>query len=189
MNGSFIGSITGSHFVSLLQSRTKAHQKYIWLLTYGASSSSITHEMIDEYDSIQTCKSKMLNVDECYTTHDRALKYTLLHLESKKRVTSIKKLMAFAYEKYGIVKQEIFGFKPISSNDVGYDLLEHPAIRVLLRHSSEERTSCSTWIKESKSKKGVLEMLRTKSLSADVSVEGSSDVVSLTICSCFFWDV
>lgn len=114
--------------------------------------------MIDEYDAMQKDDSKKLKVDECYTTTDRALKYTLLHLENKKRVTTIKKLMKFANKKYGIVEQALFGYQSVSSKDEESDLSGLPSVRVLMRDMERKAPAFSAWMKESKSS-GILAAL------------------------------
>ena len=85
-------------------------------------------------------------MDECYTTVDRALKYTLVHLKIKNRDTALSKFMTYCSQKYAVVEQEIFGYSSISANSVSSELFEHPAFRVLVQHKNESHPRFSWWI-------------------------------------------
>lgn len=85
-------------------------------------------------------------VDECYTTVDCALKYTLVHLKTKQRDTALHKFMTYCTQRYGIVEQEIFGYSSVSAGSASDGLFEHPAFRVLVLHKAESRLCFSWWI-------------------------------------------
>ncbi len=97
----------------------RATQKYIWMFVYGATTgnSTINRAMFEEYGTDR------LDIDECYSTTDRALKYTLVHLVKKRRITSINDFIQFAAERYGIVCQTVYGYEQRSTNggSCGYD--------------------------------------------------------------------
>ena len=121
-----------------MPSNEQSAQRYIWLLTYGAGGPNIDSNIFAEYGR--------LAVDESYTTIDRALKYTLIHLKTKNRDTALRKFMTYCYQRYAIVEQEIFGYSSISANSTSSELFEHPAFRVLVQHKAELRPCFSWWI-------------------------------------------
>ncbi len=85
-------------------------------------------------------------MDECYTTVDRTLKYTLVHLKKKNRDTALHKFLTYCSQKYGIVEQEIFCGSNVSVNSVSSGLFEHPAVRMLIEHKMESHPCFSWWI-------------------------------------------
>jgi hypothetical protein len=124
-------------FVQMASSEQSA-QRYIWLITYGAGGPNIDANTFAGYGR--------LAVDESYTTIDRALKYTLIHLKFKNRDTALRKFLTYCFQKYAIVEQEIFGYASISGNSTSSELFEHPAFRVLVQHKEELRPCFSSWI-------------------------------------------
>ncbi len=93
------------------------------MVTYGASGKDLNSKMFEEGG---------IHIDECYTALDHAVKFTLIHLKKKKRISSIRKFMEFASQKYGIIYQEIFGYNGVSSDDGENQLHDHPGIRIIL---------------------------------------------------------
>jgi hypothetical protein len=121
-----------------VQPGEQSTQKYIWLLTYGAGGPIIDANTFTEYGRLE--------VDECYTTVDRALRYSLVHLKAKNRDTALQRFMVYCSQKYGIVQQEIFGYSSVSGNSASSELYDHPAFRVLLKHKLESRPCFSLWV-------------------------------------------
>ena len=133
--------------------------------------------MIGEYDALQTSDGTRLNVDECYTTTERALKYTLIHLENKKRLATIKKLMAFANTKYGVVKQQLFGYQSVSSSEADSDFYSHPSVKILLRDMERNVSVFSSWVKETKDK-GLLQIILERRAG---SIDSSNDMQVMSV--------
>jgi hypothetical protein len=94
--------------------------------------------MFAEYEKIA--------IDECYSTVDHAFRYTLVHLKTKKRDTALHKFMVFCSEKYGIVKQNIFGYDSVSANSTSSELYVHPAFLRLVTDKLECRPCFSLWV-------------------------------------------
>ena len=136
--------------------------------------------MVEEYDSMQTDDGRKLKVDECYTTTDRALKYTLLHLENKKRIATIKRLMDFTNKKYGIIEQALFGYESVGSNDEESDLCGLPSVKVLMRDMERGAPAFSAWIKESKSSGILAALIKRRRIPAGAA----SRVQVVTILKC-----
>ena len=134
---SFLLYYLSMYFVQIASGEQSA-QRHIWLLTYGAGGANIDASTFSEYGR--------LAVDECYTTIDRALKYTLIRLKTKNRDTALRKFMIYCSQKYAIVEQEIFGYSSVSANSTSSELFEHPAFRVLVQHKAESRPCFSWWV-------------------------------------------
>jgi hypothetical protein len=152
-----------------MASGEQSAQRRIWLLTYGAGGVNIDGSIFSEYGR--------LAVDECYTTIDRALKYTLIRLKTKNRDTALRKFMTYCSQKYAIVEQEIFGYHSVSANSVSSELYEHPAFRVLVQHKTESRACFSGWIEAPGLRGGgiLASYLRRVSLPAPVAVGTDQD--------------
>jgi hypothetical protein len=118
-------------------------QRFVYILSYGASSPDLDHIKFKEY---KECKSSNLEVDECYTTTDHALKYTLIHLKSRCRQKSIRGFMEFMSEKYGTIPNEIFGYEAISGNNTNKELYDHPGFKLIHQHMKEGSPEFSFWI-------------------------------------------
>ena len=73
-----------------------------WLITYGASYPSITHELLD---------SSHIQADECYTLTQRDLKYTLINATDCLRSSAVVLLLKANH----IIPQEVLGMKRLRS--------------------------------------------------------------------------
>ena len=122
-----------------------------WILTYGASGNNITHEQIEEYNE-SVNKGKLI-LDECYTTTDKALKYTMIHLEKKRRKQPVSKFMEYMEETHGIVSQEIFGYSAVD-NASCQEI--HPAHHVIYAHYIKKNAFFQGWTKGEQCKNGGL---------------------------------
>jgi len=91
-----------------------------------------------------------VEVSECYTTVDHALKYTLIRLKTKLRQTAMQKVVGKLVKKHAIVIQEIFGYNAISSTTIQDEekIEEHPAFRVIATHFNEDKLSLESWIED-----------------------------------------
>jgi hypothetical protein len=123
-------------------------QKVSWIFTYGASCKSIRHEHFEEYKIIRGT-GKLL-VDECYTTVDKAYKYTLIHLEKRLRECSIRKFLAFMETRHKVVVQEICGYScadASTSRTESNDIQMHPLYLVILEHKHRDNPTFESWTK------------------------------------------
>ena len=64
-----------------------------WIITHGAAGPALTPEMFFEYDS--HVSKGMIMIDECYTTSDQVLNYTLIHTEKKIRQTNVQNFVEY----------------------------------------------------------------------------------------------
>ena len=113
----------------------KAYQRRTWLITYGASSISITHTICSQFD---------MDIDECYTLTQRDLKYTLIHLTKKQALKSIQTLLKKAESSYGIVQSHIFGYESIAGNDS--NLKDHPGMQLMIDHMNKKDVNFEHWM-------------------------------------------
>lgn len=118
--------------------------KQIWLITYGSSCQSITHEMLLDCG---------LQVDECYTAVWRESKYTLVHIEKAGRLrkTAMDKIMSLMHATFQIVETEIFGFDSVSCNSksdqTAFALEEHPGFRILVDKVNKDPIELDWWMR------------------------------------------
>jgi hypothetical protein len=118
--------------------------KQIWLITYGSSCQSITHEMLLDCG---------LQVDECYTAVWRESKYTLVHIEKAGRLrkTAMDKIMLLMHATFQIVETEIFGFDSVSCNSksdqTSFALEEHPGFRILVDNVNKDPIELDWWMR------------------------------------------
>jgi hypothetical protein len=118
------------------QKATRESQKFVWIITYGASGPYITIEMLHSLGQIEA--------DECHSTKDRCMNYTYIHLIKRVRLTSIDKFMEKARERHGIIKNEIFGYEAITGNtrkEHSVPIEEHIGFQMLVRHYAEHNAS------------------------------------------------
>ena len=120
----------------------------MWIFSYGSAGPDIDASKFSEY------RGARLDVDECYTTTDHALKYTLVHLKRRSRQTAIKGFVDYLTLAYGIVPSEIFGYSVVSANNVSNDLYEYPGFKILHQHMNEGNPSFSFWIESSSLRRG-----------------------------------
>jgi len=104
----------------------QSNPKRAWLITYGAASPGITHDMLREVKLI---------VDECHTLEQRDLKYTLINVPKRARHEYLVKCMLQLKEKYGIILQEIMGYESISGfHSPCQELRGHPGFCLMLEN-------------------------------------------------------
>jgi hypothetical protein len=122
--------------------------KSTWLLTYGASGPSITHELLRAITD--------LAVDECYTASDRANKHTIIHLSRKVRQTGMQKAMRAVAASVGIELTTVFGYENINSTHGSVKVKEHVLFRWIVRAHKEMREDFEHWVAPGKTR-GVFE--------------------------------
>ena len=75
----------------------------MWILSYGSSGPDLDASKFREY------REANLEVDECYTTTDHALKYTLVHLADMKTMCAV-----YLYEQLSDFDQRKYTYKKTS---------------------------------------------------------------------------
>jgi hypothetical protein len=109
--------------------------KKIFLITYGASSPNLTHEMLNDEGII---------VDECYTLEQRDLKYSLLNVPNRIRVDNMTIRFRNIKEKHNVILQEIVGYDAITGYyGMNNELEEHPGFKLMVKHIS----TMSAWMR------------------------------------------
>ena len=81
----------------------------MWLLVYGAANPSVTHTMLRD--------DAKLEAVECFTTTDRAHKYTVIVLKKRIRYVAMERTMAILLVRHGIIRKELTGGESITSDD------------------------------------------------------------------------
>jgi len=113
--------------------------------------------MFFEYDS--HVSKGMINVDECYTTTDRVLNYTLIHVEKKIRGTNIQNFVEHVKTEYAIVQQHITAYEPIDTvveKDADGTMRINPIFKLILQHKLEQHPHFQQWYKDEIPKSGGL---------------------------------
>jgi hypothetical protein len=127
--------------ISDLSQQKQGTGKQLWLITYGSSSESITHDML---------KQCGLEVEECYTTKWRESKYTLIrvHKANRPRKTGMQKVMGRIFQKFRVIETEIFGFDSVSSNSKAEhtSLEDHPGFKLMVQAANKTPTDLEWWI-------------------------------------------
>jgi hypothetical protein len=104
----------------------QTNPKRIWLITYGASSPNITHDMLEEENIIS---------DECYTLEQRDLKYTLVNIPTRVRWECLDKCMKNLKESRNIILQNITGYDSLAGfYGPNEELAEHPGLKLIVHH-------------------------------------------------------
>jgi hypothetical protein len=93
-----------------LHSQKTNSQKKIWLLVYGGSATSITHDMMAKAGA---------PVDECYTLSDGVFRYTLVHLVKRVRKPAVERVMLFFELEYHIIRNSLYDCESILSSTRG----------------------------------------------------------------------
>ena len=109
-------------------------------MTYGAAGPLLDADIFKEYTDVN------LTVDECYTTVDRAVKYTMVHFKNRTRLSAVERFMSYATNKYGIILTEVFGYAGISANNSSNELFVQVGFQMLLKHKIENNPLFSCWI-------------------------------------------
>ena len=125
-----------------LSQKVKEHARKIWLITYGASCQDITYEILQQCD---------LKVEECYTIQWRESKYTLIHLHSKQRGSTIGKRMLKMRILFGIVKSNILGYESVTGNicrssQTQQKLEDHPGFQKMVEILNTDVSQMRIWI-------------------------------------------
>ena len=124
-------------------------RKVAWLLTYAVSDASISYKKVVDNSGME--------VEECYTTNDGLMKYTLLKLESGVRKTGINVFLRMI----GLVVQDIRGFsRGVDENAGGCILVKHPVFKLLVKHKEEGNSSFESWTKMDVPRRGGLLALK-----------------------------
>jgi hypothetical protein len=118
-------------------------EKQLWLITYGASSESITHVMLNDCG---------LEVEECYTATWRESKYTLIrvHRDHRLRRTGMQKVMSQMVEKFRVIETEICGFDSVSTNskEEQVSLEDHPGFKLMVQKANKDPVDMEWWIQK-----------------------------------------
>ena len=113
--------------------------------------------MFFEYDS--HVSKGMINIDECYTTTDRVLNYTLIHVEKRIRGSNIQNFLEHIKSEHAIVQQHITAYEPIDKvvdkSDDG-TIVINPIFKLILQHKLEHRPHFQQWYKDEIPKSGGL---------------------------------
>ena len=100
----------------------------LWLITYGASSPNITHEML-YYNSVKP--------DEVFTLEQRDLKYTLMYIKKRARVESIENCMHQLQKSHKVILQEIVGYQAIMGYySMNQEFTDHPGFKLMVQNIS-----------------------------------------------------
>jgi hypothetical protein len=145
-------------------------------MSYGSAGPDLDASKFEEY------KEAHLKVDECYTTTDHALKYTLVHLEKRNRETAMRGFMTYVSLRYGIVPKEIYGYAILNGLGVSNDLYEYPGFRVLHQHMVECNPSFSLWVKKNDVRRGgVLKRYNDRLPVDEIGLEDRDKVVCIFV--------
>jgi hypothetical protein len=130
------------NIISNLSQQKQGNGKQLWLITYGSSSESITHDMF---------KQCGLEVEECYTATWRESKYTLIkvHKANRPRKTGMQKIMCRMIQKFRVIETEIFGFDSVSYNSKAEQtsLEDHPGFKLIVQNANKTPvTDLERWI-------------------------------------------
>jgi hypothetical protein len=86
-----------------------------------------------------------LKVDEIHTASHREHKYTLLHLEKRARITEVDRFMHFLKKNHNIIKNELYGYDQISSNQGADSIIDHPGMKLILQAFKEDSPRLESW--------------------------------------------
>ena len=122
-----------------MSSNESKNSKVNWVFSYGASGCDITRELLLAEGSI--------HADEIYQTSDGSFKYVFIHLKTKVCGKTIDKLMDNLKQNHNIIKQEIFGYEPVSSSSVREERLieQEPAFQIIVKHEQEGHPNFGKW--------------------------------------------
>ena len=96
-----------------------------FLVTYGASGPSITHEMLAE-------------IVECYTLTQRDLKYTLIRTQRRHPRKMMTSFMSTAPD---LRSTNVFGYEAVS---MGSEIDDHPGMKLIVEGLGSEALRCWT---------------------------------------------
>lgn len=105
-----------------------SNPKKVFLITYGASSPNLTHEMLGD---------EGVMVDECYTLEQRDLKYTLVNVPARIRSENLLCRLQNIKEKHNVILQEIVGYEAVAGfYGMNNELEDHPGFKLMVKHIS-----------------------------------------------------
>ena len=115
-----------------------------FLVTYGSSGPSITHEMLTAHTA--------LVIEECHTLTQRDLKYTLIHTKRRHPRRLLISFMNTICDLFGIRSTNVFGYESVS---IGDEIDDHPGMKLMIE--SIESLSCWTAVGDVRSyRRGLL---------------------------------
>jgi hypothetical protein len=88
-------------------------------------------------------------LEECYTVCGREYKYTLIKLfrESRARLSKLEKFLNIARIKYGIIKNNVFGYDSVSSNmRFGGKIQDHPGFLLMVEQMNAPDSKLEWWM-------------------------------------------
>jgi hypothetical protein len=151
----------------------KKKPKRMWLFVYGASNPSITHTMLrDDAD---------LEAVECFTTMDRAHKYTVIVLKKKIRITAIERTMAILLIKHGIIRKALVGGESITSDnklDKEKSLTENVAFKWILKDLKEHSPHIEEYVADGR-KSIIKALLVEKTTSTEIETMSRSSIIQM----------
>lgn len=129
--------------------KPRPSNKTTWLMTYGVGGPSISNELLKTHTK--------LVIDECYTTTDKANRYTLIHLVKKVRQTVIQKVMDTLAAKTGITLTGVYGYDLITSNtaEEPHAVRENALYRWMVESFKQRSSAFEYWISMDKKRKGL----------------------------------
>ena len=119
-----------------------------YLLTYGSSGRSLTHEMFQIQSKVE--------VDECYTLTQRDLKYTLVHIKNRAVRSTMTSMMCKFDEMFNIKAANVFGYPYVS---LGNEIDEHPGMKMIIENVKKNANALECWTSDGdirKYKRGLL---------------------------------
>ena len=116
--------------------KQRDNAKTIWMITYGAGCTDITHELIKECG---------LDALECYTTEWRESKYTLVRLSSRQRRISFETKIKEVLKKYHILLSELTGYDSVAGNCMKTDLDAHPGFQKMVELINKGSAAITCW--------------------------------------------
>jgi hypothetical protein len=119
-----------------------------------------------------------MEVNECYTTYDQALKYTMVHLVDRQRPSAMEKFMLWASPKYGIVFTEVFGYKRIDGNNSSNELYDHIGFKMLYEHKMGKNPAFTEWIEAGVHGGGIFKKYRREQARAGTAAAQNQGTIS-----------
>ena len=112
------------------------------MITYGASG-----PILDQHKFKNYLKDSPLEIDECHTAYDQAVKVTLVHFKNKKvRQTELEKFMDHAKTTHGIISTNIYGYPSIKGNEHCTAFSDQAGFRMLIRQKTGNNPAFTSWI-------------------------------------------
>jgi hypothetical protein len=145
----------------------------MWLLVYGASNPSITHTMLKD--------DAKLEAVECFTTTDRAHKYTVIVLKKRIRYAAIEKTMAILLVRHGIIRKALVGGESIASDDKldkEHSLAENVSFKWILKDLKERGPHIEEYVADGR-KSIIKALLVGKTTSTEIETMSRSSLIQM----------